>query len=400
MKIGIDASRANELKKTGTEWYAYQLIQEFKKIADPNDQFILYTKEPLREDLSVLPPNFRNRVLRWPPQYLWTQIRLSWEMIFRKPDLLFVPAHTIPLIHPKKTVTTLHDVGFERFHELYSKARIGYRPSLTKVLINALIKLLTLGKYGNNEYDYHRFSARFALKHAKKIITVSNFTKKEILDIYGKRGSGKIKVIPNAYNKAEIKQKFTASRTSETLKKYKIESPFLLYIGRLEEKKNITGLIEAFKILITKYNFKGQLVLLGKQGFNFEKTLRVIERYGLDKYVIRPGWVNEEERIILLKSAVVFVFPSFYEGFGIPPLEAMASGVPVVAANSASIPEVTGNAALLVDPHDFKAMAEGINRIMDDPKLRDDFIAAGYRRAEKYSWKSTAEQTLQELKNV
>lgn len=398
MIIGIDASRANEVKKTGTEWYAYHLIEEFKKIADHNDQFILYTKEPLREDLGILPANFKNKVLKWPPKFLWTQIRLSIEMLFGSPDLLFVPAHTIPLIHPKNTVTTLHDVGFERFQELYSKDRIGYRTSLTKSLINLLVRILTLGKYGSNEYDYHRFSARFALKHARKIITISQFTKKEILDVYQFARPEKIEVILLACDKKRFSKVTSIQEQKETINKYGIQQPFLLYIGRLEEKKNTIGLIEVLKILQTKYGFTGQLVLIGKEGFKFKDALRTIERYEMEQKVIRPGWINEDERIILLKAAAVFVFPSFYEGFGIPPLEAMASKVPVVASNAASIPEVVGNAAILVDPKNSEKIAAVVNRALIDQKLRLELIKRGTKRIAQFDWNKTAKATLELLK--
>ncbi|MBU2229366.1 glycosyltransferase family 4 protein, partial [Patescibacteria group bacterium] len=340
MVIGIDASRANEVKKTGTEWYAYHLIQEFKKIADPNDQFILYSKEPLRGELAELPSNFASKVLNWQPKFLWTQIRLSLEMLLKRPNILFVPAHTIPFIHPKNTVTTLHDVGFERFSKLYSKKIIGNRSSFTKFLVNILIRVLTLGKYGSNEYDYHRFSARFALKHAKEILTISKFSKKEIVELFGVKYDRKISVIPLAHDKSILEFDYSGVRVNQILKQYHISQPFILYIGRLEEKKNIAGLIDAFHSLRSNYGFDGQLALIGRPGYRFDVVMQKIEKYKLNNFVIHPGWVTEEERVILLRSAAVFIFPSFYEGFGIPLLEAMAVGVPVVASNVASIPEV------------------------------------------------------------
>ncbi|MFA6524672.1 MAG: glycosyltransferase family 1 protein [Patescibacteria group bacterium] len=399
MIIGIDASRANELRRTGTEWYAYYLIQEFKKIADPNDQFILYSKEPLRGELAELPANFVSKVLKWPPKFLWTQIRLSWEMFYRKPDVLFVPAHTIPVIHPKNTVTTLHDVGFERFHKLYSKNSIGYKTSFSKWLINILVKIFTMGKYGSNEYDYHRFSARFALKHAKKILTISNFTKSEILELFGQKYENKITVIPLAYDNSRLQADLSSNEIDLILKKYRIKKSFVIYIGRLEEKKNISGLIEAFNILKKNYNYDGQLVLIGKPGYRFESAQEKIMEYGLEDHVIQPGWVTEEERILLLKSAEVFVFPSFYEGFGIPPLEAMSVGTPVVASNSASIPEVVGDAALLVDPNEPAAIAKSVSSVINNEGfVRDNLVKNGYLRIKRFSWGKTAAETLQNIK--
>ena len=135
MIIGIDASRANKQEKTGTEWYAYHMIQEWKHLADPHDQFILYSKEKLTGELADLPSNFRSRVLSWPPKLLWTHFRLAWEMFWHAPDRLFVPSHTIPIIHPKNTTTTFHDAGFERYEHLYSDKFIGPKNIFFKKLL-------------------------------------------------------------------------------------------------------------------------------------------------------------------------------------------------------------------------------------------------------------------------
>ena len=135
------------------------------------------------DDLKDLGDNFYNKVLKWPPKFLWSQLRLSLEMLFKKPDVLFVPAHTIPIIHPKNTVTTCHDIGFEEFPELYTQKKIGGN-SFFSIIIAFLVKICTLGKYSNNELDYHRFSMRLAVKKAKIIITPSKFTSDEIKKYY------------------------------------------------------------------------------------------------------------------------------------------------------------------------------------------------------------------------
>jgi len=245
--IGIDASRANKIKKTGTEWYSYHLIQELKKIAPQyrDAGFILYSAEPLRGDLGILPRNWESRVLAWSPKRFWTQIRLSWEMWRRPPDILFIPAHTIPIIHPKKVVTTVHDLGFINFPKAY----------------------------GWLEKIYHKFALNFAVKNATKIITVSEFTKNELIK-YTKIIPEKVAVVYNSHDSERYKIISDKSAVEKVLEKYKINSPYLLYIGRLEGKKNTPGLVQAFSILKNKHESLRdlKLVLVGSRGFGYEKV--------------------------------------------------------------------------------------------------------------------------------
>lgn len=398
MIIGIDASRANETKKTGTEWYAYHLIQQFKQLADPHDRFILYSKEPLIDELGKLPPNFSNRVLRWPPRFLWTQLRLSIEMFRHPPDLLFVPAHTIPLLHPNATVTTLHDIGFEKFHELYSHRRIGYSRSVFKWLIGVGVKLFTFGRYSNNELDYHRWAARLAIRQAAHIITVSEFSKKEIQDIFHRKKE--ISVIYNGFDQERYTRRYEKKHVERVLKRYEIVGPYFLTIGRKEIKKNSLGLLQAYHHFLKAdhHDPKPSLVLIGKEGAGYAEVKSYIQQHHLQSSVIEPGWCSEEDLPILFQNAALFIFPSFYEGFGIPLLEAMASGVPVLASNASAIPEVVGNAAVLCDPQDVKQLANEMRRLTTDDALRARLIRAGSERVRLFSWQECAERTLHLLK--
>ena len=240
--IGIDASRANKIEKTGTEWYSYYLIQELKKIIPDSVRVILYSKKPLRGNLAKLPKNWQAKTLPWPPVFLWTQIRMSLQMLkfWSRPDVLFVPAHTIPVIHPKKTVLVAHDIGFEKKAELYGDKDIGYDNNFLRKFLKFLVRTVTWGEYGTTELDYHRWSMRFAIKHATQIITVSNFSKKEIVEHY-KLPEKRITVVHNAFAKnkySPIKDK-TLEHYQDVLKKYKIKQPYLLFIGRKEYKKNM-----------------------------------------------------------------------------------------------------------------------------------------------------------------
>lgn len=394
MKIGVDASRANLAQRTGTEQYAYHLIQEWKKLTDPSDQFILYSKSPLTNGLEThWPAHFQSRVLQWAPQFLWTQFRLSLEMLRSRPEVLFVPAHTLPLFLPRKSVVTLHDVGFERFDRLYMREHIGTSGPVKK-LLNAGARLVTLGKYGASELDYHRWSTNFTIKHATKIITVSEFSKREIVACYPNIDPNRISVIYHGVDHARFQPMPDGDERRQRLNRYGIHRPFLLFIGRLEEKKNISGLISIFGELKKAYHEPLDLVLVGKPGFRHEQMLKRIKELQLTDSVIQTGYVAEEDLVALRSAASAFVFPSYYEGFGMPILESMSCGTPVVSSNRASLPEVVGSAGLMADPDDHREFASQIHRLLTQPALRQDYVDKGLIWARRFSWSDAAARTL------
>ena len=452
--IGIDASRANKAEKTGVEWYALHLIQEFKKIIPSEYRVILYSAERLESELAELPPNWENKIIkgvnlgRGP--WLWTQLGLTLEMIKSAPDILFVPSHAIPLIHPKRTYTTIHDIGFEVFPESYSFfARL-----------------------------YHRFSARFALYSATKIFTPSEFTKSELIKYY-KADSKKIIVTPLGFDaekyhpichprasgdpekaldtRCPMLHSLDIGRNTSGVPKFEYH-PYILFIGRIEKKKNVKRLIEAFlafkkevsprvhnnNVTIQQCN-NLKLIIVGSPGFGYEEIRATAENSALKDDVIFTGYIPSADLPAILAGASVYALPSLYEGFGIPILEAMASGVPVLTSDVASMPEVAckfsppsdlqseraqdararvglnpsppeagegrergnicgnpleirGNpkdcAAHLVDPTDTGAIKDGLKKILTDQVYRADLISKGLARTKDFSWESTAKKTL------
>ncbi len=379
MRIGIDASRANLDAKTGTEWYAFQVIQKLLPKLSQRAKVVLYVKEPLNSSWPPLPQGVTVRVLRWPPQLLWTQLRLAWEMLLQPPDILFVPAHTIPIISPRKTITTLHDIGFERYQALYDTRHIG------PAWLSPIIRILTFGRYGSSELDYHRWSARLALRKAARIVTVSKFSKKEIIDQF-KVDPEKIVVIPCGYNPEfhVIKDQATIDRVHDT---FALPKDFFLFIGRIEEKKNIKTLLEAYHA----YRDRGgtySLALAGKPGYGYEAYSSLLKQKG----VRTLGWVPYRDLPILMNAAAGFVFPSAYEGFGIPILEAMACHIPVITSNTSAMPETAGSAALLVDPSNCLAIAEAMQTLEHDYSTRERLITAGVKHITQFSWEHTARQ--------
>ena len=377
MVIGIDASRANRAQKTGVEWYCYHLIQELKKIPlKSGDKFILYSPAELRGGLEDLPGGWEARILFWPPKYLWTQIRLNWEVFIKPPDILFIPTHSLPIFCRAKSVVTIHDLGFERFKKAYSFWQRIYYP----------------------------FVHRFAVKYADKIIVPSLFTKKELAQLY-KADPNKIVVIPPGYDSRNYKVTQDREKIEEVLAKYKIKKPYFLYVGRLEKKKNIKGLVEAYGQFLslrgisrreTIFKQIPNLVLVGSPGFGYRKIKNQISKI---KNIREIGYVKLGDLVYLYNAAEAFIFPSFYEGFGIPILEAMASNCPVVAANTASIPEVAGDAALYFNPENLLEMAGTIKKIIDNKGLINELIEKGQVRVKKFSWEKCAQKTLRVLLN-
>ncbi len=364
MKIGIDASRANKKHKTGVEWYSYHLIEQFKKI-DHQNQYFLYANEPLRGALAEMPDNFQEAVLKWPIPRTWTVLRLSWEMLVgrKKCDTLFVPAHTIPLFNPERSVVTVHDIGFEHFPECYQTA----------------------------DKFYHKLIIHFIKKSADQIITVSEYSKRDLIETY-KIDPAKIKVVYNGYDQERYREMPDAKTYIRN--KFEINAPYILFVGRLEEKKNISRLIDAFN-LFKKQNPQDdhKLVLVGSCGFGFEQAQKKIGEYGLQKEIIFPGWLDDHDLPYLHSASDLFVFPSLFEGFGIPILEAMACGEPVVCSNTTSLPEVAGDATIMFDPTDIEQMSAVMARVLLNPRTASDLREKGLARTKLFSWEKCAIQT-------
>lgn len=371
MLIGIEASRANRPQKTGVEWYAYHLIQRLKELPESqNHSWMLYSNAPLSNGLEKGPENWHEMRFLWPPKYLWTQIRLTWEMWRRPPEMLFVPAHVLPRVIPRRTVVTIHDVGFRRFPDLYKPV----------------------------QRWYHEWSTKDIVKRASRIITVSEFSKREIVELYGANPE-KIHVTYLGVDHDRF-HPLPEEQTEAVLSRFNIAEPFLLFVGRLEKKKNIGLIIDAFQ---RHKSLRGlgdplQLVLAGPQGVGFAAYQAMIEKSPARDAIRLIGYVTEEEKAALLNRAAALVHPAWYEGFCLPPLEAMACGCPVLCSHTASIPEVVGEGnALWFDPNDAETLAQGIARLMNEPALVSALRARGLEWVKRYQWTETARQTYRVL---
>ncbi len=391
MTIGIDASRANVAQRTGTERYAWEVIRRLLPML-ASHQIRLYVREQLRDDWPALTPNISVRVLSWPPAILWSHLRLSWELLWHRPDILFVPADTVPLIHPSNTVSTIHDVGFERWPELYRQQSVQRRLGWLRPLVHLAVRVLTGGQYGATERDYHRWSARQAVRSCRTILTVSQFSKQEIVQTL-KADSQRIVVTYLGVRQPDHFAAVTADRRQALLSALGCQRSFFLFLGRLEKKKNIDLVVAAYRRYRRQQPNPADLVLAGSPGYGWPEVVKSLADPELARAVHVLGWQPDEVVDVLQVAAVALIFVSQYEGFGIPALESLSAGVPVLASRHGSLPEVLNGAALFVDTGDIDEVVNGYRRISLDQRLRHRLIAAGRQRVRSFTWSATAVAT-------
>lgn len=398
MVIGLDASRANLAQRTGTERYAFEVIRRLPSLL-PTHHFVLYTRETPLDELTNLGPNVDYRALSWPLGFLWSHLRLSWELWRRPVDLLFVPANTVPLWHPRRVVTTIHDVAFERFPELYRGRSVQRKLRWMRPVVHLLVRVVTGGRYSASERDYHRWSSRHAVRVSRRLLTVSNFSKQEIVATLG-ADPGRIVVTPLGVPPTETWTIFQPDEIDECRQRLNLVRPYFLFMGRLETKKNIDGLVKAYLLYRQHVRRPCDLVLMGQPGFGWENIIDLANQSIRQGFLHQLGWANETDKAKVLLGARAFFFPSRYEGFGIPAVEAQIAGIPVVASRVTALPEVLGPGAYWVNPDSIEDMAKGLVEIDRDEHLRQELIATGRRWSRRYSWVSTAQQTARVLESA
>lgn len=358
MIIGIDASRVTTKTPTGVEMYADAIVRAMlPAISESHHEIRLYTRDSLPKDLFV-PANVRIKRIRcW---RLWTQIGLSLEMFFHKIDVLFIPAHVLPLVRPKKSIVTIHDLAFMRFPEAYSKFARWYL----------------------------QWSTKYAVKHALKLIVPSQATADDLQKFFHCPAE-KIVVIPHGFHVPE-----TPSRDfiAGLLDKLHLHDPYIIFVGRLETKKNLHRFIDAFATFRNTHP-QWKLVLVGTPGAGYAKINYAIHHHGVQAHVKMMGYRSDSEKYALLHAAHVLAIPSLAEGFGFPVLEGFASKVPVLISRTPALLEVAGDAALSVDSDDPAAMAETLQRLADDEPLRQRLIAKGHQRLADFSWEKAGKTT-------
>lgn len=363
--IGIDASRAARAHRTGTEGYAYHLIRELIPLAQRHGHKLrLYFNQPPPPGLFPAAPGVE--IISIPFKRLWTHVRLAQELHARPPRVFFTPAHVIPFTYRGPAVATVHDLGFHYFPEAHTRFQTAYL----------------------------KWSTGHNARRSCRILADSEATKSDLRKFYGVK-SGKISVVYPGVD-SELAPVLDAARLADVQQKYGIKGPYLLYLGTLQPRKNLQRLIEAF----VQSGVSQQLVLAGKPGWLSEPILHTVAQHKEGDSIRLTGFVDQEDKAALLSGATALLYPSLYEGFGFPILEAQACGTPVLCAENSSQPEVAGNAALLAPSRDTNALAAGIRRLAQDEALRKQLVEKGLKNVQRFSWQRAAEQVMAILEEV
>lgn len=366
--IGIDASRAISTAPTGTEAYSYHLIRALLAETDAPERVRLYFRSsPASQAAQAALRAAEWRVIPFPR--LWTHLRLSWEMMQHPPDLLFVPAHVLPPVRPPRTVVTVHDVGYRYFPEAH--------PWRQRLYLDA--------------------STRWNVRVASRVLADSQATRDAIAREYG-TPEDKISVVYPGYD-SDLAPVRAPDQLAAARARYAIPGDYVLYLGRIQPRKNLARLVEAFARVLPHHPAL-TLVLAGPAGW-FEADIRArVREVGMEERVLFPGYIAAEDKAALISGARVFAYPSLYEGFGFPVLEAQACEVPLLASAASSVPEVAGEGALLVDPLDTAAIAAGMRRVLEDVALRQSLVARGLANLRRFSWAETARAVWQVFEQV
>ncbi|NPA91097.1 MAG: glycosyltransferase family 4 protein [Chloroflexi bacterium] len=382
MRIGIDASRVptTQRPRTGTETYSRELIARLLPLLTrAGHQVLLYTPVPLTPEhfgLTAWPSRVHTEVIPLPR--LWTHVGLGSRLWRDPPDVLFIPAHVVPILPPRGVpiLVTVHDLGYE--HEPEAHPRL--------------------------QRAYLRWSTRHSASHARVVLADSRATAQDLTRWYHIPES-KIRVLYPGFSPPPSP---SPARIQAVRQRYGLTEPYFLFVGTLHPRKNVHRLLDAFAqvkdvpLQVEQARSAGpvHLVLAGRVGWKAQGILARGQAPDLRSRVHMLGYVPDEDLPPLMAGATALVFPSLYEGFGFPVLEAQALRVPVLTSDVASLPEVAGQGALYVDPHQVRSIADGMRRLLEDPALRRRLVQEGERNVGRFSWDRSARQVWHLMEEV
>ena len=380
MKIAFDGQLLLNEEKTGIAWNTHNLVLELLKYPENTCTLQWFREGRTNRQLGSLNVYRQagcrieccSRISHTLYKLLWMVVPVPYRLLFRtKADITQFFNYAVPPGAHGKRVTFFHDMAYRSYPHTVSRR--------TKIWLRLCMKR--------------------SCRHADHIVTVSAFSKSEILK-YLKVKEDQITVIPCAVDHTIFHPGYAKEQIRKVCKKYGIRQEYFLYMGTIEPRKNLERLIGAYARLCSKYRHVPQLVLAGKKGWLCKGIYKKVRELKLERRVLFTGYVAQEDSPLLLCGAKAFLFPSLYEGFGIPPLEAMACATPVIVSNAASLPEVTGDAGLLVDPESEEAICSAMERMLHDQACREALCKAGLERAGKYTWERSAAMLMEVYKKL
>jgi glycosyltransferase involved in cell wall biosynthesis len=362
MRIAINTLLLKR-KPHGVGNYIKNLVYSLARLDTASEYLLLVSRENLCH-FEALPGNFQIDLAPSQPlqRILWEQTILPLKLLTKRIDLYHGPAFVVPFAKSCPRVVTIHDASFRLTPERHSHQRRFYYRAIVPTVMHA----------------------------SDGIITVSRSAKTDLLDVAAVP-QDKVSVIPLGVDPQF--QPITAPHLLERIRcKYGLPRDFILFVGMIEPRKNLEALVDAY--LADSLSARFDLVLAGSLGWGYSDLLRKVTASGAADRIRLPGYVDAADLPALYSAASLFAYPSFYEGFGLPVLEAMACGTPVVTSSVSSLPEVAGTAALLADPHDCNALAGALCDILNSAKLHAELSRRGLDRAKSFTWARTAEKTL------
>jgi glycosyltransferase involved in cell wall biosynthesis len=370
LRIAIDAHSVGA-KLAGNESYAVNLIEALAQIDNVNHYTLYVTTREAYDRFHQRWPNFTVHTTLPHTPLIRIPLTLSAELRKHPVDVLHVQ-FTAPPFCPCPVVVSVHDLSFEHLPETF------LRRSRTQL----------------------RLTVRHSARRADRILTLSEHTRGDVIQTY-KIDPAKVTAIPLAAP-AHFGPVVDDKELQRVRHTYGIDGDYVLSVGSIQPRKNLVRLINAYASLRGAHtgNRFPKLVIVGKRGWLYDETLRALEETRAGDSIVLTGYVPESDLPALYSGALCFVYPSFFEGFGLPPLEAMKCGAPVVVGNATSLPEVVGDAGLKVDPFDVSAIAKGIGELIYNAALREELRVKGLERATMFDWRNTAQQTLRVYEQV